>query len=128
MKGEIDIKVYYEDTDALGTVYYANYFRYYERGRTELFADHGYAVEDLNARGVNVLVYHVEATFRRSGRLGDRLRVTTEMQASDSPYRLKLRQVIHRGEELINQADVQLVCVDANGTLREFPEELRQFA
>jgi len=128
MKGEIDIKVYYEDTDALGTVYYANYFRYYERGRTELFADHGHAVEDLNAQGVNVLVYHVEATFRRSGRLGDRLRVTTEMQASDSKYRLKLRQVIHRGDELINQADVQLVCVDANGTLREFPKELRQLA
>lgn len=59
-------------------------------------------------------------------RLGDRLCVTTEMQVSDSPYRLKLRQVIYRGDELINQADVQLVCVDANGTLREFPEELRQ--
>lgn len=126
MKGEIGIKVYYEDTDALGTVYYANYFRYYERGRTELFADHGHAVEELNARGVNVLVYHVEATFRRAGRLGDRLRVTTEMQASNSPYRINLRQAIYRGDELINQADVQLVCVDEKGALREFPEELRR--
>jgi tol-pal system-associated acyl-CoA thioesterase len=126
MKGEIGIKVYYEDTDALGTVYYANYFRYYERGRTELFADHGHAVEVLNARGVNVLVYHVEATFRRAGRLGDRLRVTTEIQASNSPYRINLRQAIYRGDELINQADVQLVCVDEKGALREFPEELRR--
>jgi len=126
MKGEIGIKVYYEDTDALGTVYYANYFRYYERGRTELFADHGHAVEVLNARGVNVLVYHVEATFRRAGRLGDRLRVTTEIQASNSPYRINLRQAIYRDDELINQADVQLVCVDEKGALREFPEELRR--
>ena len=126
MKGEIAIKVYYEDTDALGTVYYANYLRYYERGRTELFADHGHAVEDLNARGVNILVYHFEATFRRAGRLGDRLRVITEMQDSDSPYRIRLGQSIHRGDELINQAGVQLVCVDASGTLREFPDELRR--
>jgi acyl-CoA thioesterase FadM len=80
-----------------------------------------HAVEDLNARGVNVLVYRVEATFRRAGRLGDKLRVTTEMQASDSPYRIKLPQVIFRGDELVNQAEVQPVCDDANGTLREFP-------
>ncbi len=126
MKGELSIKVYYEDTDALGTVYYANYFRYYERGRTELFADRGHAVEDLNARGVNILVYEVTAKFRRAGRLGDRLRVITEMQDSDSPYRINLGQSIHRGDELINRADVQLVCVDERGALREFPDELRQ--
>ncbi len=126
MKSELNIKVYYEDTDALGTVYYANYFRYYERGRTELFADHGHAVEDLNARGVNILVYEVTAKFRRAGRLGDRLRVITELQDSDSPYRINLGQSIHRGDELINRANVQLVCVDGSGALREFPDELRR--
>jgi tol-pal system-associated acyl-CoA thioesterase len=126
MKGEIETKVYYEDTDALGTVYYANYFKYYERGRTELFGEHGHAVQDLNASGFNVLVYRVEATFRRAARLGDRLRVITELKPVESVYRLNLDQAIYRGEELINQAKVQLVCVNATGALQEFPAALRK--
>ena len=125
MKGEIEAKVYYEDTDALGMVYYANYFKYYERGRTELFGEHGHAVADLNAAGVYVVVYHVDATFRRAPRLGERLRVTTELRLPfESPYRLNLDQAIYRGQELLNKAKVQLVCVNADGAIQEFPAEL----
>ena len=82
-------------------------------------------MEDLNAAGYNILVYKVEATFRRAARLGDRLRVSTELELPvESPYRLSMKQSIHRGEELVNQALVQLVCVDEGGALQPFPEEI----
>lgn len=128
MKGEIEAKVYYEDTDALGTVYYANYLKYYERGRTELFGAHGHAVQDLNESGYYILVYRIDATFRRVARLGDRLRVITELKSFESPYRLNLEQTIYRADDLINRADVQLVCVDATGALQEFPAALLELS
>ena len=57
MEQRVSFKVYYEDTDSLGVVYYANYFKFMERGRTEFVGAHGRSVAQWNAEGVLCLLY-----------------------------------------------------------------------
>ncbi len=122
MRGEIDIKVYYEDTDSLGVVYHANYLKFMERGRTELFSGaSGKSLAEWNRDGYNFVVYKVTVTFRQPARLGDACRVVSETQPMISQYRLPMSQRILRGEELLIDAQVDLVCLDKAFALREFP-------
>lgn len=123
-RGRIRVKVYYEDTDCLGVVYYANYLKYFERGRTELFAAGGRPITEWNRLGFVVAVYKVDVTFRAPARLGDELWVVTEFLPGGSPYRVKLRQQVLRDEQVITAAEVQLVCLDEEFELREFPPDM----
>lgn len=123
-RGRIPLKVYYEDTDCLGVVYYANYLKYFERGRSELFAAGGRPIAEWNRLGFVVAVYRVDVTFRAPARLGDELEVITERISGGSAYRLKLRQRVLRGEDVLTEATVDLVCLDQDFELREFPAEM----
>ena len=75
----IEIKVYYEDTDCGGVVYYANYFRYFERARTEYLEQRGVSLKGLMEEGVCFVVVDASAHYRQSGRYGDILIVETEV-------------------------------------------------
>jgi tol-pal system-associated acyl-CoA thioesterase len=123
--GTIEIKVYYEDTDSLGVVYYANYMKYFERGRTELLELWGRPIGDWNNDGFNFAVYKATLTFLAPARLGDRLEVRTRLRKG-SPYRMIMDQEIHLGDELITTAEVHLVCLDADLQLQEFPPTFLQ--
>jgi tol-pal system-associated acyl-CoA thioesterase len=123
MPTPLAVKVYYEDTDSLGVVYYANYLRYFERGRSETLGELGRSVAEWNAAGYLFAVYRVEVTYHRPARLGDECLVHTRIERG-TRYRLKMRQRLTRGEELLTEALVQLVCVDRDFELREFPPEL----
>lgn len=123
MQHTIEIKVYYEDTDALGMVYYANYLKYFERGRTELIDSLGEPIQTWNARGFLFAVYKVAVTYRQPARLGDVCRVVTAV-AGGSDYRRKLRQQLERGGEVLTEASVDLVCLDRELQLQEFPAGL----
>lgn len=116
----ITVKVYYEDTDALGVVYYANYLRYLERGRSEWIALSGKPVEEWNREGVLFAVYQLKMKFLRPARLGDLCEVVTH-HAGGSDFRKKLRQRIERRGELITEAEVEIVCLDRELQLQEFP-------
>ncbi len=120
----IEVKVYYEDTDSLGVVYYANYLKFFERGRTELFAAGGRPIGEWNRLGFLVAVYQVKVTFLKPARLGDLLEVITRRLQSPSSYRVKLRQQILRQGEVITDGEIHLVCLDQAFELREFPPEL----
>ncbi|MCB9557688.1 MAG: YbgC/FadM family acyl-CoA thioesterase [Deltaproteobacteria bacterium] len=120
---EHQVTVYYEDTDALGVVYYANYLRYLERGRSELFADGPAGIARLNQRGILVAVYAVNLKFLAPARLGDLCTVRTRTKGG-SAYRIKLDQQIWRDDLQLVAADVDLVCVDRNFELQEFPEDV----
>lgn len=124
MEGRIQVKVYYEDTDCLGVVYYANYLKYYERGRTEYINGMGKQIAAWNQAGYNFAVFKMELTWLKAGKLGDEIDVVTVVEPG-SPYRMRMDQKLYRGEELINEAKVQLVCLDEHLELREFPDELR---
>lgn len=125
MRGEFDITVYYEDTDALGVVYHANYLKYFERGRSELLARMtGKNIAEINRDGYNIAVYRADVTFRKPARLMERCRVTTEILDKGSPYRLYIAQTLEREGEVLTKGDIELVCLDGNFRLRPFPEHI----
>ncbi|MEZ5097738.1 MAG: thioesterase family protein [Nocardioides sp.] len=119
--------VYYEDTDSLGVVYYANYFKLWERGRTEYVAARsGRAVQEWNAAGYSLVVHKVEATFRKGARLGDAVDVVSSFSVQ-SPYRGRFTQRVERAEtgEVCVEGYADVVCLDAaTGRLVELPDEL----
>jgi acyl-CoA thioester hydrolase len=114
------VKVYYEDTDAAGVVYYANYLRFMERARTEYLQELGARISELHNQGVLLVVTHVDISYRRPGRLGDSLEVRTELEEVKT-VRATLRQDIHRGDTLLTEAHVTIACVDPEGKPQRLP-------
>lgn len=75
----MEIKIYYEDTDCGGVVYYANYLKYFERARTEYLEMRGYSVAALMKQGTIFVVVHAEVDYCSPGRYGDTLVVETDI-------------------------------------------------
>lgn len=118
-------RVYYEDTDLAGIVYYANYLKFIERGRSEWIASLGIDQMVLRAEeGVVFAVRRVEADYLRPAKFGDDLVVETSLQ-SIGGARLVLEQVILRGGERLFVAVVTLVCLTEDGHAARMPAELR---
>jgi acyl-CoA thioester hydrolase len=106
-----NVRVYYEDTDAAGVVYYANYLKYLERARTEWLAAAGVTLSALESEHHAVFVVHrVEIDFRRPARLGDSLAVSLE-PVERSRVRLVVAQDVLRDRDLIASARVVLACL-----------------
>jgi acyl-CoA thioester hydrolase len=107
------VRVYYEDTDAAGVVYYANYLKYLERARTEWLAAAGVRLSALQDETHAVFVVHrLSIDYHRPARLGDSLRVSLS-PVERSRVRLVVAQDILRGGELISSARVTLACLDS---------------
>ncbi len=117
-----ELRVYLEDTDAQGIVYYANYLRYFERGRSELLEGLGVPLEEIARPDCRLVVYEIRIKFRRPAHLGDRLEVLTSM-ARASEYRLTFRQQIRRRgeEEPLVSGEVDIVAIGQDGSLQELP-------
>lgn len=104
-------RVYWEDTDAGGIVYYANYLKFLERARTEWLRAHGYDQGGLARReGVVFVVRSVSVDFLRPARLDDLVVVHIESVEVGASV-VRLRQIIERESERIVTADVKLACV-----------------
>ena len=107
------VRVYYEDTDAAGVVYYANYLRYLERARTEWLAAAGHPLAELErAHGIVFVVRRVEADFRVPARLADRLDVTVAVE-SLARASITLLQDVLRGAQTLLSARIVLACVQS---------------
>jgi acyl-CoA thioester hydrolase len=123
-------RVYWEDTDAGGVVYYANYLRFLERARTEWLRARGFNQSALALDpGVLFPVSNVELRYRRPARLDDELAVSCVV-APESPTKLAFKQQIWRDSpagELLLIGTVHVVCVDATTFKpRRLPEFLAQ--
>ncbi|HEY1459490.1 MAG TPA: tol-pal system-associated acyl-CoA thioesterase [Casimicrobiaceae bacterium] len=106
------VRVYYEDTDAAGIVYYANYLRFLERARTEWLASMGLPLQRLETEHNALFVVHrVEIDFCRPARLGDMLEVTV-LPVERGRTRLVAVQDVERGEEQVARARVGLAWLD----------------
>lgn len=107
------IRVYYEDTDAAGVVYYANYLRFLERARTEWLASLGFTLTALEREHRIVFVVHrLDIEYRQPARLYDALEVTLAL-ATVGRSRLVALQDVLRGDEPLVGARVTLACLDA---------------
>lgn len=117
----ISFTVYYEDTDSLGVVYYANYFKFFERGRSEMLGASGRSVAELNADGILVVVHSASATFKKPLTLGDRFEVVTAFSLP-SPYRGRFTQRVECRGELHVEGVVDTVCLDSSQNLIKYPK------
>ena len=118
-------RVYYEDTDLAGIVYYANYLKFIERGRTEWVASLGIDQMALRAaEGIVFAVRRVEADFLRPAKFGDELTVETTLKTLGGA-RLVLEQAVSRGGERVFVAVVTLVCMTDDGHAARVPAEVR---
>lgn len=118
-------RVYWEDTDAGGIVYYANYLKYFERARTEWLRSLGVEQGVLRQRlGAMFVVSSTAMRYLRPARLDDVLEVTVAVREA-ARVSLHLEQQALRGTELLAQGDVRIACVDAP-TLkpRRIPDEV----
>jgi acyl-CoA thioester hydrolase len=106
------VRVYYEDTDAAGVVYYANYLRFMERARTEWLSALGFELATLEREhGVAFAVHHADIRYHQPARLGDRLDVTVVM-TGHGRARLIAHQQVRRGADVLVDARVTLACLD----------------
>lgn len=109
------VRVYWEDTDAGGVVYYANYLKFLERARTEWLSHLGLEQDQLAAdAGVVFVVRRVEADYLKPARFNDRLVVFCEL-AELSRASLSMNQQVLRGEEVLLKARIKVACVEQAG-------------
>jgi acyl-CoA thioester hydrolase len=123
-------RVYWEDTDGGGIVYYANYLRFLERARTEWLRSLGHSQHELaRTAGILFAVAGLAVEYRRPARLDDELTITCEPR-SERATMMRFEQRIYRSsalgetDNLLVEADVRVVCVDAR-TLK--PKRLPDF-
>ncbi|UCG77741.1 MAG: YbgC/FadM family acyl-CoA thioesterase [Nitrospirota bacterium] len=109
----IDVKIYYEDTDCGGVVYYGKYLAYLERARTEYLEDRGIKLAELMYEGINFVVVHVNISYKMPAKYGDVLSVCSEVQEKASASVIFSHKIYRKGtKEVIAVATVRLACVD----------------
>lgn len=124
-EARFDLRVYYEDTDLAGIVYYANYLKFIERGRTEWVRSLGVDQAALKRdEGIVFAVRRVEADYLKPARFDDALTVTTAL-VEIGGARIVLDQAVLRGAERLFAARVVLVCLSDAGTAARVPASVR---
>lgn len=126
MAHNFSVRVYYEDTDMGGIVYYANYLKFIERARSDWVRSRGV---DQNAMkdndGVVFAVRRIEADYFAPARFDEELHVLTEMKQV-SGARMVLEQRVFRGDKILFAAEVTIVCIAQTGQPARLPANIRQ--
>ncbi|WP_375255422.1 tol-pal system-associated acyl-CoA thioesterase [Yoonia sp.] len=124
MTHHFPIRVYYEDTDLAGIVYYANYLKFIERARSEWVRDLGVDQTQMKAGGLVFAVRRVEADYLSPARFDDMLMVATTLEKG-SGVRMVLRQDVVRGKDVLFSARVTIICMTDAGAVSRLPAAIR---
>jgi len=125
-KFSFTVKIYYEDTDAGGVVYYANYLKFLERARSEAIYSLGYTNSSiLEQFGVLLIVKSCNIEYKKPARFEDTLEIISEIKSFTKTSFL-MKQSILRNNKIISDAEIHLVSVDKNGKPSKIPEDLRK--
>ena len=121
------VRVYYEDTDTGGVVYYANYLKFFERARTEWLRSFGLNQDKLaQEAGLIFVVRRALLDFVRPARLDDMLEVTVEPLKLARVY-VQLAQEARRGAQVLARAEIQVACLNLKGFKPvAIPQSLRE--
>lgn len=108
------VRVYYEDTDVAGVVFYANYLRFYERGRTEWLRSLGWEQDILIDKGLAFAVAHVDAKYLLPARFNDKLLIKTKIASVRRTSVIFEQEIVTDNEQqlLVNKATIRVACVD----------------
>ncbi len=121
-----DVRVYYEDTDAGGIVYYANYLKFFERARTEWLRGIGVGQQELlEQHDALFVVKSVSADYHAPAKLDDTVRLTLSIAKMGRASIVFLQQA-WRGETLLNTAQVKIGCVDSSMRPRAVPDAVAE--
>jgi len=121
------VRIYYEDTDAGGVVFYANYLKFFERARTEMLRAMGYEQDELMINpGIVFAVRSVQIEYLKSARFNELIEVSAEIIDAKRAS-LTFEQLITRGDDVLCTSITRIACLDAN-TLRpkEIPKILQE--
>ena len=117
-----NVKVYYEDTDAGGVVYYANYLKYLERARTEALSTIGLSIIQVKEKfGALIIVKSCNIEYKKSAQLEDELKIRSFVK-SVTKTSFFMNQIITNGDSTIVEAQVHLVFVNEKGKPVKVPE------
>jgi acyl-CoA thioester hydrolase len=118
----MQIRIYYEDTDAGGIVYHTNYIKYCERARSQMFYDDG---KKLGENNCHFVVKHIEADYFKPAALGDVIDVKTEILQLKGAS-IDVLHTIYKGEEKLFSAKILIVFVKEGRPLR-LTDDMREF-
>ena len=125
-KFSFKVKVYYEDTDVGGVVYYANYLKFLERARSEAIYSLGYTNSSILKKfEVLLIVKSCKIDYKKPAMFEDTLEILSEVKSFTKTSFL-MKQIISRNNEVISDAEIHLVSVDKNGKPSKIPEDLRK--
>ena len=120
------VKVYYEDTDAGGVVYYANYLKYLERARTEALASIGLSNLQIKQKfGALIIVKSCNIEYKKPAKFEDEIEIISKInEVKNSSF--KMHQLIKRKSDIISVADVTLVTINGKGKPVRVPNMLKK--
>ena len=121
------VKVYYEDTDSGGVVYYSNYLKFFERARTEAITSFNLSNKILLEKyGVLIIVKSCNIEYKKSAKLEDELIIISSVK-SVTKTSFAMKQAAKLDKELIADAEIHLVTVNKDGKPTKIPEALIDF-
>jgi acyl-CoA thioester hydrolase len=119
------IRIYYEDTDCGGIVYYANYLKYFERARTQYLEERGLSVAWLMKEGTVFVVVHAEVDYRSPAHYGDRLSIETvvsDISAASFTFSHVIRE--RESQRVVVEGSARLAATDGNGKVKRLDKAL----
>ena len=120
-------RIYYEDTDSVGVVYYANYLKYLERARSEAIYSLGLTNTKLQKDyGTLIIVKSCNIEYKKPAIFEDELEIISSV-LTKTKTSFTMKQIIKKDEETISEADVQLVTVNKEGKPVKIPKILEKF-
>lgn len=123
----MDIRIYYEDTDAAGVVYHANYIKYLERARTEYFRMHGFLVAKLAEEGFVFPVIKLEIDFKAAAHHDELISVeTVPVRVGGSTFTLSQKIIRRSDGKLLVNGFVTLACINRTLKAQRIPLAIRQ--
>lgn len=121
----MNIRVYYEDTDAAGVVYHASYLRFMERARTEYFRERGFGVAELADAGHIFPVVRMEINFKAPAKHDELVTVSTIPHAMTRSTVTLSQRITRQDDTLLVEALVTLACVNHQLKAHRIPDEIR---
>jgi acyl-CoA thioester hydrolase len=121
----MDIRIYYEDTDCGGMVYYANYLKYFERARTQYLEERGLSVAGLMKEDTMFVVLHAEVDYRSPARYGDRLTIETlvsDMTAASFTFSHVIRE--RESRRVVVEGSAKLAAVNGKGKVKRLDKAM----
>ena len=118
---ETQIRVRYQETDPMGFLHHAQYFTYFEIGRTELLRAAGGNYREMEEQGLLIVVVKAECRYRRPARYDDLLTVRTTVTRI-TPVKIEHEYLLLRGDERLAVGHVTLAVIDREGKVRRVPE------